>query len=378
MNQSQKTALVSILFIGSLATLLYVWLDTGGTNTGGVAPLRPGLIRATDLEKGETDRIAAPPPAAAESTLVRMARAFLTPVIPPAVPESPRNIFDYPPPPPPKPVPPPPPPPITLQSVYPPRVYARSTMTYELTVEAQPLPEGVQVVIDGKPLAAERKGDHQLRVRLTPDLTAQPRSATVRMIVPGQEAKWYSNDLTLTVDPPPNPNEEYRYIGMVTDAGGQNPRAVLATANEYQTVHPNEPIGRFRVKTITSEQVVVEDTQLPGVSHTMPLSAGPTPTSSAIPSPVSGYRQGGYAAPGYQAPQSYQVGQPPFQYDNSGQPIPGQLKQPQSEMSMKPAIQPQDGRGGMPVIMGDPNTVKPADGTRRPIHPFNRQRPPNQ
>ncbi len=378
MNQTRKTVLVSVLFVSSLAALLYVWFDPGGTDTAGVAPLRPGLIRAADLERGKTDRLAPPPPVVVEGTLVRMARATLTPVIPPAVPESPRNIFDYPPPPPPKPVPPPPPPPIALQSVYPPSVYARSTMTYELTVTARPLPEGAQVVIDGETLAAERKGDEQLRVRLTPNLTAQPRSVTVRVIVPGQETKWYSNDVTLTIDPPPNPNEQYRYIGMVTDAGGQNPRAVLATTNEYQTVHPDEPIGRFRVKSVTSEQVVVEDTQLPGVSHTMPLSSGPAPTGGAPTPPIGGYPQGyptpGYQAPGYQPPQNYQApygGQPPVQYDSSGQPAQGQ-----PQMPVKPVTKPQDGQGGMPVILGDP--TKPTDGNGRPMRPFNRQRPPNQ
>ncbi len=383
MTQPQKTVLVSVLFASSLAALLYVWFDTGGTEPAGMAPLRPGLIRATDLERSKTDyKPAAPPPVVVEGTLVRMARATLTPVFTPAVPESPRNIFDYLPPPPPKPVPPPPPPPITLQSVYPPSVYARSTMTYELTVNARPLPEGARVVIDGETLAAERKGDEQLRVRLTPNLTAQPRNATVRVIVPGQETKWYSNDVTLTIDPPPNPNDEYRYIGMVTDAGGQNPRAVLATTNEYQTVRPNEPIGRFRVKSVTSEQVIVEDTQLPGVTHTMPLSSGPAPTGGAPTPSVGGYPQV-YPTPGYQPPQNYQApqsyqapygGQPPVQYDSTGQPVQGQPGQPQ--MPVKPITKPQDGQGGMPFIMGDPN--KPMDGDGRPMRPFSRQRPPNQ
>ena len=246
-------------------------------------------------------------------------------------------------------------------------------MTYELTVDAQPLPEGVRVVIDGETLAAERKGDRQLRVRLTPDLTAQPRTATVRVVVPGQESKWYSNDVTLKIDPPPNPNDEYRYIGMVTDAGGQNPRAVLATTNEYQTVRPNEPIGRFRVKSITSEQIIVEDTQLPGVSHTMPLSSGPAPTGGTPTLPVGGSPQG-YPTPGYQPPQSYQSpygGQPPVQYDGTGQPVQGQ-----PQMPVKPITKPQDDQRGMPVIMGDPN--KPMDGNGRPLRPFSRQRPLNQ
>lgn len=372
MNQTQKTVLVGLLFVSSLVALLYVWFNTGGTDAAGMAPLRPGLIRATDLERGAADTPTVSPPVAADGILVRMAQASLTPTMPPAVPEAPRNIFDYLPPPPPKPVPPPPPPPITLQSVYPPRVYARSTMTYELTVEAQPLPEGVRVVIDGEALAAERKGEHQLRVRLTPNLTAQPRDVKVRIIVPGQEAKWYSNDITLTIEAPPNPNEEYRYIGMVTDAGGQNPRAVMATATEYQTVRPNDPIGRFRVKTITAEQVVVEDTQLPGVSHTMALSSGPPPTGGTMP--VSNYPKS-YPAPGYQPPQNYQVGQPPMQYDNTGQPVQGQPGQFQPGMPVKPVTRPQD---GIPVIMGDPNTTKPTDDNRRPLRPFNRQRPPDQ
>jgi hypothetical protein len=381
MNQTQKAVAVGLLFVGSLSALVYVWLAPSKTDAAKMAPLRPGLIRATDLERTTPGRPPSPSPVVVEGTLVRMARATLAPVTPPAVPDAPRNIFEYLPPPPPKPVPPPPPPPITLQSVYPPSVYARSTMTYELIVQAQPLPEGARVVIDGNALVAERKADHQLQVRLTPDLTAQPRNAAVRIVVPGQEGKWYSNDLTLTIEAPPNPNDEYRYIGMVTDAGGQNPRAVLATATEYQTVRPNDPIGRFRVKAITREQVVVEDTQLPGVSHTIPLSSGPPPTRSATAPPIGGGYPQISSPSSYQAPQKYQVpygGQPPVEYDGTGQPAQAQLEQLQPSLPVKPITKPQQGQGGIPVTIGNSNTVKPTDGSEPAVRPFSRRRPPAQ
>ncbi|QUW02251.1 hypothetical protein J8C06_07740 [Chloracidobacterium validum] len=363
MNQTHKTIVVGGLFVGSLALLLYVWFSDGTSSSGGVAPLRPGLIRATDLEQGTapTKEVIASQPTVADGLLVRMARVTLTPARPRSVPEATRNIFDYPPPPPPKPVPPPPPPPITLQSLSPQRVFARSTLSYELLVQGQPLPEGARVILDGQLVASERTSDNQLRVRLTPDLTANARNATVRVIVPGQATKWYSNDLTLMVEAPPNPNDQYRYIGLVTDAGGQNPRAILATDTEYQTVRPSEPIGRFRVKTITRDQVVLEDTQLPGVSHTMPLSSGP-PLAGGVP-PVSGYPQP--PQPVYQAPQGYQL-QPQY---NPGQPV-------TSDPNL--TVKPQEGNVGMPVIVGEPGVLKPVDGQGRPQRPFNRQRPPNQ
>ncbi|OYT69833.1 MAG: hypothetical protein CFK52_12805 [Chloracidobacterium sp. CP2_5A] len=372
MNQAQKTVIVGALFVGSLAALLYVWLWTGETPSGRVAPLRPGLIRATDLEQGDGAKreTTAPPPAVTNGILVRMARATLDSPPPPAVPDAPRNIFEYPPPPPPKPVPPPPPPPITLQSLSPQRVYARSTLSYELLVQGQPLPEGARLVLDGQLIAAERAAENQLRARLTPDMTAQARSVTVRVIVPGQEAKWHSNDLTLMVEAPPNPNDQYRYIGLVTDAGGQNPRAVIATDTEYQTVRPSEPFGRFRVKTVTRDQVVVEDTQLPGVSHTLLLSSGPPMAGGGMNSPPAI----GYPAPVYPAPQTYQ---PPAQYNPQGQPAGQPEMKPQPGINLQPGMKPQS---ALPLMI-DPGNALPANSGQTsarqiPARPFSRVRAP--
>ncbi|MCS7079817.1 MAG: hypothetical protein NZ585_07175 [Chloracidobacterium sp.] len=375
--QARKSVVVGVLFIGSLAALLYVWFGTDGKPSTGTAPLRPGLVRAIDLEqKGKAAPAATtPPPAVVDGVLVRMAQANLDPLPPPAVPDALRNVFAYPPPPPPKPTPPPPPPPIVLQAVSPQRVFARSTLNYEVLVQGQPLPEGARVMLDGQLLPSERAGANQLRIRLTPDLTAQVRNATVRVVVPGQEAKWYSNDLTLTIEAPPNPNEQYRYIGLVTDAGGQNPRAVLATDTEYQAVQLNEPIGRFRVKSITREQVVVEDTQLPGVSHTLLLSSGPPMAGGGTPA-VTGYPQS-YPPPVYQAPPSYQ----PPTYDAQGQPI--SPPTPQPPVKPLPGIRPQPGSGA--PLMIDPGNALPMDGTQPnhmqqqiPPRPFNRIRSPRQ
>ncbi len=379
MNQAQKTVIVGALFVGSLAALLYVWLGAGDAPSGGTAPLRPGLIRAADLEQGAGAKRETGAPAAgtADGILVRMARAPLDSLAPPVVPDAPRNIFEYPPPPPPKPVPPPPPPPITLQSLSPQRVYARSTLNYELLVQGHPLPEGARIVIDGQLMPSERAADNQLRARLTPDMTAQARNVAVRVIVPGQEAKWYSNDLTLLVEAPPNPNDQYRYIGLVTDAGGQNPRAVLSTDTEYQTVRPSEPFGRFRVKTVTREQVVVEDTQLPGVSHALPLSSGPPMAGGGMnPPPASGYPQPSYPAPAYQAPQPYQ---PSTQYNPQGQPQPaGQPDaKPQPGVTLQPGLKPQ---GALQMLI-DPATGLPSNSDQQPnggqpARPFNRARAP--
>lgn len=371
-HQTRKTVVAVVFFIGSVAALLYVWFGTDDGPATRTAPLRPGLVRAIDLEQGVKAAPSPPPqPAGSDGLLVRMARATLDPAAAPPVPETLRNIFEYPPPPPPKPVPPPPPPPITLQGVSPQRVFARSTLTYEVEVQGQPLPEGARVALDGRPLPSERAGDGRLRIRLTPDLTAQARNATVRVIVPGQEAKWYSNDLTLMIEAPPNPNDQYRYIGLVTDAGGQNPRAVLATETEYQTVRPNEPIGRFRVKSVTREEVVVEDTQLPGVSHTLQLSSGPPPTGGG--SPVTGYPQP-YPTQVYQAPPNYQ---PPVQYDAQGQPVGQPNFQPPTKP--QPVVKPEPGIGAPLVIdPGNPQPASPNNMQQIPQRPFNRLRTPRQ
>ncbi len=367
--------IVGSLFIGSLAALLYVWLGTAEAPTG-TAPLRPGLVRAIDLEQGVQAAVkpATPPSEGRDGILVQMARVTLDPILPPPVPETLRNIFEYPPPPPPKPVPSPPPPPIMLHGVSPQRVFARSTLNYEVLVQGQPLPDGAQVLLDGQPLPSERTGDGQLRIRLTPDLTAQARTATVRVVVAGQESKWYSNDLSLLIEAPPNPNDQYRYIGLVTDAGGQNPRAVLATDVEYQTVRPTETIGRFRLKSVTREEIVVEDTQLPGVSHTLHLSSGPPPAGGASPPAVTNYAPNYQQMPAYQPPPSYQ---PPVQYDAQGQPVGQPTGQP--PMKPQPGLKPQSGSGApLMVLPGNTNEQQPGNVPQAPPRPFNRLRAPRQ
>jgi hypothetical protein len=201
---------------------------------------------------------------------------------PPAVPEASRNIFAYyvPPPPVQKPAPPTPtptpapPPPLTVSSVSPTNVYAR-TSDFKLDVAGDKFTPQTRIYIDGRELETRYLGPQQLSA--TVPAAAIAYEGARQIVVRTPDGTLYSNPATLNVAAPPVPN--YTYVGLV---GGQryNDTAILKDKNSKNLVNVQRGdtvSGRFRVTSISQREIVLVDTNL-RIKHTLPLTTeGATP-----------------------------------------------------------------------------------------------------
>ena len=182
-----------------------------------------------------------------------------------------RNIFIYPTPTPPPPVKlpptptPTPPPPITLFSVNPPGVIAR-TSEFILTVLGEKIPPDGKVYLSGREYPTTFVSVTQIKANVPADAirNAGNLGIEVRSV---SDAKLYSNQLSLNVaEPPPPP---YRYIGLIVRKTGTT--AVLKAQGgeeEVLNVSKDSKFGHWKVISITPQKVVLEDTNIK-VTHTI-------------------------------------------------------------------------------------------------------------
>ena len=188
--------------------------------------------------------------------------------------EADRNIFAYyvPPPAPVKipPTPaPPPPPPLTVSSVTPTSVYAR-TADFSLQVGGDKFTQAVRIFIDGRQMQTRFISAQQLATTVTADLIANPGNR--RIEVKTADGSLYSNAGNLVVTPPPVPN--YSYIGLIGKMRA-NDMAVLQDKNSKDLLNVQRGdvvAGRFRVNSISDKEVVLIDTTLK-IRHTLPFSS---------------------------------------------------------------------------------------------------------
>jgi hypothetical protein len=200
----------------------------------------------------------------------------------PAVPEASRNIFAYyvPPPPAPKPTPtipvptPTPPPPVTLSSVSPSNVYAR-TSDFKLDVAGDKFTPQTRIYIDGRELETRYLGPQQLSATVPAAIIASPGVRQIAVRTP--DGTLYSNQAAINVAAPPVPN--FTYVGLV---GGPryDDTAILKdkTSKNLVNIQRGDTVGtRFRVTSISQREVVLIDSTLK-VKHTLPLTVeGATP-----------------------------------------------------------------------------------------------------
>ena len=185
-----------------------------------------------------------------------------------------RNIFAYyvPPPPPVKILPtptPPPPPPLTVSSVTPTSVYARTT-DFSLQVGGDKFTPAVRIFIDGRQMQTRFVSAQQVATTVTADLIANPGNR--RIEVKTADGSLYSNVGNLVVTPPPVPN--YNYIGLIGKPRF-NDTAVLQDKNskDLLNVQRGDVVsGRFRVNSISDKEVVLVDVTLK-IRHTLTFSS---------------------------------------------------------------------------------------------------------
>jgi len=207
----------------------------------------------------------------------------------PAVGEANRNIFAYYEPTP-TPVPerliptptPMPPPPLTVTSLAPSNVYAR-TADFSLEVMGDKFVPGVRIAIDGRDLQTRFISAQQIGATVPAALISTPG---VRQVMARSfDGKLYSNVVPLNVTAPPVPN--YNYVGIIGKPRGNDVAVLIDKSSKemLNVMRGDVMAGRFRVTSISERELVLTDTMLK-IKHTLPFSTeGTTGTPLGRPTP---------------------------------------------------------------------------------------------
>jgi len=266
-NEKKKIIAAVVLGVVAIAVLGYLFLGGGSKkptpNTNQIAA-RPNPTPARVTNQ--------PPPEMPPEDLLTTQPIVYSGTAGPAS-EADRNIFAYyvPAPPtvkaPPTPTPTPPPP-LTVSSVTPTTVYARTT-DFSLQVAGDKFTPSVRIFIDGRPMQTRFVSAQQVATTVTADLIANPGNRSIEVKTP--DGSLYSSTGNLVVTPPPVPN--YSYIGLIGKPRF-NDTAVLQDKNskDLLNVQRGDVVGgRFRVNSISDKEVVLVDTTLK-IRHTLPFS----------------------------------------------------------------------------------------------------------
>src|SRR5437763_2516187 len=268
-NEKKKIIVAAVLGIVAIGVLGYLFL-------GGSGSKKPATPRAAASPTPTTKQLRDNQPTDIASDDPSMYQPIVYNGSVPAVSEADRNIFSYyePPPPPIKATPtptPPPPPPLTMNSVSPATVYAR-TGDFSLQVTGDKFTPAVRINLDGRELPTRFISPQQLGTTVSSELILNPGSRQI--IVRTSDGKLYSNTSMLNVTPPPDPRASFSYIGLIGKPRF-NDTAVLQDKNskDLLNVQRGDLIGgRFKVNSISDKEVVLTDTTLK-IRHTLTFTA---------------------------------------------------------------------------------------------------------
>jgi hypothetical protein len=175
-----------------------------------------------------------------------------------------------------------PPPPLTLGSLQPANVFAR-TGDFALTVTGDKFTPQTRIYLDGQELPTTFKGPQQLAANVPASFLQSPGSRAV--IVRTPDNSLYSNTQTVNVMPPPTP--QFTFIGVIGTKHYSDDKAILkpTAGSDLLTVKRGDIVGgRFKVTSISDRAVEFADTQL-GIKHSIPYTdakggaGGPAPRS---------------------------------------------------------------------------------------------------
>ncbi|MCW5960647.1 MAG: hypothetical protein KIS76_10835 [Pyrinomonadaceae bacterium] len=181
--------------------------------------------------------------------------------------------------PPPVPIPtptPPPPPPIFVAYSAPQSVYAGSK-GFRLEISGDKFTPDSVILFNGSQLPTTYIGPQNLYAQISDSMIAFPGSRSISVITPDGK---YSNLITMNVQEPPKP--QLKYIGLIARARYNNDTAYFEEPGKETPIGArlNDIVGgRFRLKSISSEEVVFEDVNL-GFKHKLQLNR-PAPGSAA-------------------------------------------------------------------------------------------------
>jgi len=280
-NPNEKKKIIAAVVLGVVAVVVlgYLFLGSGSKKP---AP-NTNQISARSTPTPARNPNTQPLPDMTSDQLADLKPIEFTGTVP-AASEADRNIFAYYVPPPPQvkqtPTPPPaPPPPLTVSSVTPTSVYARTT-DFPLQVGGDKFTPAVRIFVDGRPMPTRFVNAQQVATTVTADLIANPGNR--RIEVKTADGSLYSNVGNLVVTPPPVPN--YSYIGLF-GRRSFNDTAVLQDKNnkDLLNVQRGDVVGgRFRVNSISDKELVLVDTTLK-IRHTLPFSTESSSNQSRPP-----------------------------------------------------------------------------------------------
>lgn len=175
-----------------------------------------------------------------------------------------------------------PPPPLTLGSVSPGNVYAR-TADFNLEVAGDKFTPESRLYVEGQELPTTFKSAQQLSAKVPAALISAQGARTVEVKTP--DGQLYSNTATFNVMPAPTP--QVAFIGVLGAPGYARDKAILKPnqSNDLLTVQRNDLVsGRFKVVNISERAVEFLDTQL-NIKHTVPYTDAKTAGVPSGPSP---------------------------------------------------------------------------------------------
>ena len=174
-------------------------------------------------------------------------------------------------------------PPVLLASISPANVYAK-TADFTLEVAGDKFTSEMRIFFDERELPTKYKGPQQMSASVTAAMIANPGLRQIKVRTP--DAREYSNQIGLTVAPPPTPN--YSYVGIFGTPHHVD-TALLQDKNnkEILGVQRGDLLsGRFRVTSISEKEVVFVDTNLK-INHRLAMTEGEktagSPTSRPTP-----------------------------------------------------------------------------------------------
>lgn len=201
-----------------------------------------------------------PFPPISDGSISRNIFAFYEP--PPYVPPTPRTPTPAPP------TPPPPPPPIVAAALNPSSVYAQ-TGNFALEVSGDKFTPDSKIYFGGMEVPTQFVSPQRLTAQVPAQLISSDGERDIMVRVP-TDPKMFSNSLKIAVQAPPVP--DYNFVGLVARRRANNDTALLQNkkTKEYISVRLNDPVpDRFRVFSISSNEVVVTDTALK-LRHVLP------------------------------------------------------------------------------------------------------------
>jgi hypothetical protein len=172
-----------------------------------------------------------------------------------------------------------PPPPLTLGSLQPANVYAR-TGDFALDITGDKFTPQTHAYVDGQEVPTTFKSAQQLAAAIPAAYVQSPGSRAI--IIRTSDNALYSNTQTVNVMPAPTP--QYTFIGIFGSKRYVD-KAILkpTTGNDLLTVQRGDIVGgRFRVTSISERSVDFIDTQL-NIKHSLPYTDAKGTTGGAAP-----------------------------------------------------------------------------------------------